>query len=156
MISLPWRWLPVMLVLGGCMAPPSQAQRVTEVARELNMAARFGRMDVALSHTAKGAREAFLERRGQWGRRLRIVDVELAGLSLSEATKAKVQVDVAWVRVDESQLRNTRVAQVWKDDGGWRLVREKRVAGDLGLFGEKVDVLRPASRDVHFPSRTIR
>jgi hypothetical protein len=46
---------------------------------------------------------------------------------------------------------------VWRDnDGAWQLTREKRLAGDIGLFGEPVEVLRPVSRDVHFQSKTIR
>jgi hypothetical protein len=59
--------------------------------------------------------------------------------------------------MDESQLRATRVAQVWRQqDGGWKLTRERRVAGDVGLFGEPVEVLHPPSPDVHFASQTIR
>ncbi len=139
------------------MAPPSQSQRVTDAARELNMATRFGRMDLALGHTAKGARDAFLERRNAWGRDVRIVDVELAGLYVESPVAATVQVEVAWVRVNEDRLRTTRLAQVWRDDeGGWQLVREQRLSGDIGLFGERVPSVERDTRDVHFPTRVIR
>lgn len=148
--------LLALSLLGGCFGPPSQAARVTDAARELNLATRFGNMDVAMGHTAKGAREAFLERRAAWGRQLRIVDVELAGLAMKDEMLATVQVDVAWVRVDEDTLRSTRVAQIWRDDGGWRLVRETRVAGDIGLFGEPVSTDHRQRPDVHYPSRSIR
>ncbi|MCA9593175.1 MAG: hypothetical protein KC776_07685 [Myxococcales bacterium] len=144
------------MTLAGCLAPPSQASRVTDAARELNLATRFGRMDIALSHTANGARDAFLDRRGQWGKHLRIVDVELAGLAMKDEHQATVQVDVAWVRVNDENLRTTRVAQVWRDDEGWQLIREQRLAGDLGLFGEPIPVTASEARDVQFPSRTIR
>jgi hypothetical protein len=150
--------LAVLLTHLGCMAPPSQAQRVTDAARELNVACRFGRMDVALGHTSPGAREQFLERRARWGREVRVLDVELAGLRMRDEYNAVLDVDVAWVRADESSMRNTRVAQSWRDgDGGWRLIREQRVAGDLGLFGEAVPE-PPAQppRDVQFPTRVIR
>jgi hypothetical protein len=144
------------LALVGCLAPPSQAQRVTESARELNLATRFGRMDMALGHTARGAQSSFLERRAEWGKNLRIVDVELSGLAMKDETHAVVQVDVQWVRVDDDTLRTTRLKQLWRDDGGWRLAREQRLAGDLGLFGEPVELSHAPQRDVQFEAKTIR
>lgn len=150
--------LALVLGLGACFAPPSQAQRVTDAARDMNIAARFGRMDIAVEHAARGARRTFLERRADWGHNLRVLDVQLSGLSLKDPHHATVDVDISWERMDESQLRQTRVAQLWRDTdkGGWQLVREKRVAGDIGLFGEDVEVLRPEHHDMYFPSKTIR
>jgi hypothetical protein len=142
--------------LGACVAPPSQAQRVTESARELNLATRFGRMDMALGRTAKGAQSSFLERRADWGKNVRILDVELSGLAMKDETHAVVQVDVEWVRSDEDTLRTTRLKQTWRDDGGWHLVREQRLAGDLGLFGEHVEMPHAPPRDVQFEAKTIR
>jgi hypothetical protein len=151
-------WLLLLLGLGGCMTPPGPAQRVTDAARELNMAARFGRMDLAIARTADGAKKHFVYRRQEWGKELRVVDFKLAGLDMSDADHAVLFVDIQWVRLREGTLRQTRVAQTWSngEEGGWRLVREKRLAGDVGLFGEPVVVLHPESHgDVHFPSRTI-
>lgn len=140
-----------------CLAPQGPASRATDAARELNLAARFGRMDVAVGRTAAGARSSFLERRAEWGKNVRVLDVELAGMAMKNPQNALFYVDVAWVRMDEGALRTTRVAQTWRDvDSGWQLVREQRVAGDLGLFGEHVESARPAHRDVQFPSKTIR
>jgi hypothetical protein len=145
------------LSIVGCMAPPGPAHRATEAARELNIAARFGRMDIAVGHTAPGARGSFLERRTEWGKNVRVVDIELASMNMKDPKNAMIYVDVAWTRMDEGSLRTTRVAQTWKDhDAGWQLVREQRVAGDMGLFGEYVEVVRTPQRDVHFPSKTIR
>ena len=142
----------------GCLAPATPAQRVTDAARELNYAARFGRMDLAAALAADGARSHFLERRSQWGRDVRVVDVQMTGLSLKEDGKtALITVDVAWTRMDEGSLRSTRLAQIWKDQpGGWKLTRERRIQGDLGLFGEHVDTVKAPSPDVHFASKTIR
>lgn len=147
-----------LATLGGCLAPPSQSQRVTDSARELNLATRFGRMDVALGHAAKGAQQSFLERRTEWGKGIRIVDVELAGLSMKDEMNATIQVDVSWVRVNDDTLRTTRLAQVWRDNGGWRLVRELRMAGDLGLFGEPLPAPpeQAGQRDVQFATKIIR
>jgi hypothetical protein len=140
-----------------CLAPQGPASRATDAARELNLAARFGRMDVAVGRTSAGARSSFLERRAEWGKNVRVLDVELAGMAMKNHENALIYVDVAWVRMDEGALRTTRVAQTWRDaDSGWQLVREQRVAGDVGLFGEYVERARPAHRDVQFPSKTIR
>jgi hypothetical protein len=151
--------LPLVLLAVGCLAPPSPSQRVTDAARDLNMAARFGRMDVAIGKTDPAARKHFVERRREWGGDIRVLDLELSGLEMPNADNATLVVDLQWMRIDEGTLRSTRVEQTWtnEDEGGWRLVRERRVGGDIGVFGERVSVLHQAPHgDVHFPSRTIR
>lgn len=152
-------WILVALALQACVAPRSPAERVTDAARDLNMAARFGRMDLAMSATAQGAREHFVSRRREWGGEVRVLDIELSGLNMPDKDRATLLVDLQWVRMREGTLRSTRVEQTWSNEerGGWKLVRERRVAGDVGLFGEQVTVLHEAPRgDVHFPTRTIR
>jgi hypothetical protein len=149
------------LLVAGCFAPPPPSQRVTEVARTVNEAARFGRMELALEHTADGAREHFAKHRETWGNLVRVLDFELSSLSMKDSENATVLVDIQWMRVDEDLLRTTRVEQTWRGaegDRGWSLVRERRVAGDIGLFGEKVARLdTPVQHgDVQFPTKTIR
>jgi len=142
--------------LGACMTPPTPAERVTDAAMELNLAARFGQLDVAVSRTARAARPDFMKRHAAWGQHIRIVDVEMASLSLPETDKAVVLVDYAWVRNTEGTMRATRVEQHWKDDGGWHLVRERRLAGDLGLLGEVAPATVTTHPDAHFATRTIQ
>lgn len=144
----------------GCVSPPP-SQRVADVAREINLAARFGRMDLALEHTATGARRHFSAHRSQWGGPVRVLDMELAGLSMQDAENAVVLVDFQWTRLDESTMHSTRIEQTWRggsEDHGWTLVRERRIAGDLGLFGERVARAEPEERhdDVQFATKTIR
>ena len=151
--------LAAMLTLPGCLQPPSPAQQLTEAARELNLASRFGRMDVAIEKTGSGMRKSFVKRRKDWGRSIRVLDVELAGMQLKDKDNATIYVDVSWMNMGQGVLQTTRVEQGWKNKikGGWQLVREKRNGGAYGLFGEKVDVAAPEPRgDVHFPSVTIR
>ncbi len=153
---------PLVWLIGGwllaCIPPQVPAQQVTEVARDMNIAARFGRMDVAMDHTAEAHQVAFLESRAAWGHEVRVMDVELAQLELKTSEAAEVLVDVAWMRMDEGLLRSTRVKQRWANPGGgWKLSGEERLSGDVGLLGESVVVLRPEGRrDVHFPTKTIR
>jgi hypothetical protein len=147
----------VALALSGCMPSQVPARQVSEVARDLNIAARFGRMDVAAEHTSETHRQRFLDSRAEWGTDVRVVDVELAELKVPDSEKAEVIVDVSWVRIDEGMLRSTRIRQDWQNPGGgWQLNGEQRIAGDFGLLGESVMILRPESRDAHFPTKTIR
>lgn len=146
------------LVVAGCLAPPGASERATDAARELNLASRFGRMDVALGLTSDGVRRTFLEHRAAWGKDVRVLDVELGSFSMTSGDHAAVEVDYSWSRSNETQLRTTRVAQDWRDaGGGFKLVRERRVAGDTGLFGEPGPVPETApSRDVQFATKVIR
>jgi hypothetical protein len=149
--------LACVVLLTACPMPPPASERATDAARELNVAARFGRIDIAAGLAAAGAREEFLRKRAQWGGNIRVVDVELGGLSMPDSDHAVFQVDYAWMRMDEDTLRSTRVAQRWTSSkGAWVLESEKRVAGDVGLFGEHVEVLRPPQRDAQFATKVIR
>ena len=149
------------LLVAGCFAPPPPSQRVADVARNVNEAARFGRMDAALEHTADGAREHFAKHRASWGNAIRVLDFELTSLSMKDSENAKVLVDIQWMRVDEDLLRTTRVEQTWRGaagDHGWSLVRERRIGGDIGLFGEHVARAEPTEQhgDVQWATKTIR
>jgi hypothetical protein len=146
----------LLTATAACLAPAPAAERATDAARELNVAARFGRMDIALSRTTGSARENFMRRRGEWGGEIRVVDVELAGMSMPDSEHAIFEVDYAWMRMSEGTLRTTRVAQHWHDTkGSWQLERERRAAGDLGLFGEAVEVVQKPPRDVQFATKII-
>jgi hypothetical protein len=146
------------LGLFACMPPQAPAQAVSDVARDFNIATRFGRMDVAMEHTAKDRQRELMDHRAAWGGEIRVLDIELAQLNLEDTALADVLVDVSWVRMNEGLLRATRIKQRWENPGGgWKLGGEERVSGDVGLLGESVIVLRPEGpRDVHFPVKTIR
>jgi hypothetical protein len=159
MLRIAWV-APVLFAATGCFAAPAPSARVADVAREVNLAARFGRMELALEHTTEAARPTFSRHRQDWGSAVRVLDLELTGLSMKDAEHATVQVDIQWMRIDEDLLHTTRVEQAWRgstDDNGWSLVRERRVAGDLGLFGERVARAEQVPHgDVQFASKTIR
>jgi hypothetical protein len=143
---------------GGCLPVGAPAQQISEVARDVNIATRFGRMDVAMEHTSETHRAEFIRSRADWGKDIRVLDVELSQLELKTPESAEVLVDVNWVRMDEGMLRSTRVKQHWQNSGDdWKIEAEERLSGDVGLLGEKVLVLKPdAPRDVHFPVKTLR
>jgi len=149
--------LTFAVVWSGCVTPSPPAERASEAARELNVSSRFGEVTGVLELTAPAMRDRFQVRRAEWGNQVRVVDVELAALTLSDAKHAAVTVDFSWTRVDEGTLRKTRVLQNWEAvDGPWLLVRERRMGGDLGLFGEPVARLETAPRpDVQFPTKVI-
>lgn len=143
-------------LLCGCLGATPPATKAADAARELNVASRFGKMDLATTNTAPAARQSFLERRRQWGGEIRILDVEMAGMQLTKPTAATIQVDFSWMRIDEGLLRTTRIEQSWSNvEGSWLLTRERRIAGDLGLFGEGIPSKPAPHKDVHFPSKTL-
>ncbi|MGC4091731.1 MAG: hypothetical protein QM756_28375 [Polyangiaceae bacterium] len=149
----------VALALTACLAPPPASERATDAARSLNVAARFGRMDVAVGLTSEAVRKSFLAHRAAWGKDVRVMDVELVGFQMPKGDRAQVEVEYAWSNVSEVQLRTTRVVQEWRDTGGgFRLVREKRSAGDFGLFGEAVPKAAEAGprRDAQFATKVIQ
>lgn len=145
------------ILLGGCFAPPPPAERAADAVRELNLAARFGRTELTSGLTSEHARKGFIARRKAWGKEVRVLDVELTGFDMPDRDRVRVEVDYAWTRMDEGRLRTTRVAQEWRDSGrGFRLVSEQRSGGDLGLFGEPVQVSESAPRrDAQFATKVI-
>jgi len=149
--------LGVAWVLAGCYAPPSVTQRVSDAARDLNLAARFGDLEGAAALAAPAVRAEFLARRALWGGEIRILDVELQGLRVDEAAaRAFVEVNVSWMRTSESALRVTRIAQVWRErDGDWLLTQEERVAGDVGVFGEPIEVPADEPQQRQFETRRL-
>ena len=131
-----------------------------EAAQELNVNARFGRMEMAAEHVAPTAKEQFFERRKAWGNRVRVADYEVAGMRLSKGQEdAEMYVKIAWYRVDEGDLHQTTVRQKWHDfKGAWKLTEESRIDGEIGLLGERIQQVVPAAqsgpRHAQFP--TIR
>ena len=116
-----------------------------EAALELNLNARFGRMEMAAEHVSTKAREGFFLRRKHGGSNVRVADYELAGLRLlSGEEEAETVVKIAWYRANEGELRLTTVKQKWHDfKGAWKLTEETRAEGDVGLLGEP----RPPASD---------
>ena len=141
----------------GCMTTPTA--RLNDAARDLNNAARFGRMDIAIESTASTARDAFLIRRTQWGGEIRVLDSNVLSARIQDSGDAKVTVAYDWLRTAESELRTTTIEQIWKTEGptGWLLYEESRIGGDHGLWGEAVVELKPEAAPVtHFPTKRIQ
>ena len=151
--------LLLLAMATGCIRPPGPAEEAGDAAREFNATARFGDLGAVIAMASTSLREDLATRHSEWGKDVRVVDMELTGITMEGREHANIVVDFSWTRLNEGTLKTTRVLQVWKNDtGDWLLTREKRVAGDVGLFGEPVASLEPAEphRDVHFETRVIR
>jgi hypothetical protein len=135
----------------------SSAARAQEAAQELNLNARFGRLELVMERVAAKEREQFLQTHRTWGGGIRVADSELSGFHMTSDSDAEVSVKVAWYRPDEGDLHVTVLRQKYHDHkGDWMLVAEERLDGEVGLLGEPVvmqapDTPRPRSQ---FP--TIR
>lgn len=150
--------LALSLLLPACpVSHQSGPARAQEAASELNVNARFGRMELAAERVAPKARDAFFQRRRGWGGKIRIADYEMAGMKMRGDDDAEMFVRVAWYRVDEGDLRLTTLRQKWHDfKGDWKLVEEARIDGDVGLLGEPIVTVTPPGGPRHAQFPTIR
>jgi hypothetical protein len=133
------------LVLAACAGiPGSPGAKFQEASQELNLNARFGRVEMAIDRVAPKEREEWARRHRSWGGRVRIADSETSGTRLVSDFEAESIVKVAWYRPDEQELRSTTIKQKWKSDssGDWKLVAEMRIEGDFGLLGD-VEIVPP-------------
>jgi PBP1b-binding outer membrane lipoprotein LpoB len=148
--------LTFALLLAGCFTGVAPLQRVSDAVRETNSSTRFGQVEVAIRHVDASARPDFLSRRSQWGQSIRVLEIETAGITIVDEEHATVVVDISWSSVTDSMLRVTQVHQEWENKKlGWVLMRERRLSGESGLFGEVMTQLEPPHPDVHRPSRTL-
>jgi hypothetical protein len=133
---------------------PAMAQ---EAALELNLNARFGRMELAAERVSPKARDQFFDRRRAWGGSVRIADYDMTGLKMKGEDDAETFVKIAWYRANEGDLRVTTLKQKWHSDakGDWKLTEEQRLDGDLGLLGEPpvpVTAVTEAPKRSQFPT----
>lgn len=144
------------LGLSSCFSGISPLQRISDASREANLATRFGQVEVAMRHVDGSARPEFLARRAQWGKQIRVLEIETAGINIIDEEHSTVVIDVSWSSLEDSLLRTTQVIQNWDNKkAGWVLTRERRLSGEVGLFGEAMTQLMPPHPDVHRPSRTL-
>jgi hypothetical protein len=143
--------LAALAALGAaCLAPPSAAQRLSDAAIDMNTATRFGRMDIAMDYVSAQGKDAFTAAHSQWGKRIRIVDVEFSGVTVKERDEADVNVTIVWQFVDDPVMRESKLVQHWKDTRGtWSILREHTEEPD-GLLGrqappQRLSVLPPAT-----------
>lgn len=140
------------LAAAGCFTPATPEARVLEVAQEVKMATRFGHVEVALEHVAPAARESYVTRHAVWASDLRIVDVELVGLTVEDRAHADVELAVHWQANDEAVVRTTNVRQRFRDEGGaWLLESETHARGDAELFA-RVERAARRAREVSGPA----
>lgn len=127
----------VGLGLSGCgLAPVTPTAKLAEAAYDLNEAARFGRMDVALEHVKDTVREDFSRKHARWGKAVRIVDYEVASVVVRKDGDADVTLTINWQRPDETSMRSTELSQRWSSPRGtWWLMTEEERGGDPGLLG---------------------
>jgi hypothetical protein len=152
------------LFLGASACAPSSAQRLAESANNLNMAARFGRMDMAAELVVAKSSDDFTKRHAGWGQSVRLVDIEINSMHSVDSDNADVTVSVSWIGPDDTTLRLTELKQRWHDARGtWKLVSEERLGGEYGLFGDVAPRSAPeaqpdkaaASREAQFRTRVL-
>jgi hypothetical protein len=135
------------LSAGACVTPPGPVAKAREAAQEFNLDARFGRNETTIERVALSARQSYAEHHRAWGGRVRVADIEMTGIHARSDHDVEVLVHVSWYRVDQQELLATTLRQTWHEAGGWQLLAEERVDGDIGLLGENVVFLAPPPED---------
>lgn len=151
-LALPWAAMRTYLsaaavtLLAACGAIPSSGAKLQEASQELNVNARFGRMEMAVQYVSAKEREEWARHHKWWGGKIRIADSEMAGTRIITDGEADVSVKVAWYRPDEQELHVSVIKQKWKDvNGEWKLVAEALLEGDPGLLGDAPPVAPAAA-----------
>ncbi len=128
----------VALASAGCIAPVGPMERLNNSAYELNTATRFGRFDVALGLVERRVQPEFVRRHAGWGKRVRIVDLEVQSVMMTTPGQAEVKLEVSWHRLDSTTIRVSLINQRWKQgESAWLLEQERRESGDAGIFGRR-------------------
>jgi len=125
------------LPLGGtaCVPPKTPIERLTDAAYELNVATRFGRLDVAIPYVAPDVQPEFARNHAHWMRQIRVVDMDLVGITPLAGDAVAVDVVISWHPLDETMIRQSQISQRWVlEEDDWRLTEERRSGGDPGLF----------------------
>lgn len=128
--------VPLALSASACVTTPNTRAKLDDAVQETNVAARFGRGDIAVERVHASARAKFLEHHRRWGGDVRIVDVELGAIERMTGQEAVVLVSFGWFRPDEGRLRTTVLRQTWRTvaESGWWLFEEDQASGDVGLL----------------------
>jgi hypothetical protein len=142
--------LVLALAAAGCgFGPQSSSAKLTENAYEMNVAARFGRMDVAIEFLHPEAVAKYTASHAEWGKRVRVVDLDFAGMRIVKHGEARVDVQVMWQRIDGLELRTTNLTQTWKEkDGRWLVAKEETTGGDGGLLIDPPDPKKDPKKGV--------
>jgi hypothetical protein len=133
------RWLAPLaaslLALSACVPPLTPMQRLTDSAYDLNLATRFGRMDIALPYVSAEAQPQFVRHHAAWGNSVRVVDLDLVGIRAMGEDAVVVDLVVTWHPINDMMIRQSQISQRWKlERDDWRMVEEQRAGGDPGLF----------------------
>ncbi len=143
----------------GCGGQHTSLSRAQESATELNTNARFGRLQLASEYVSPKEKKGFFERHASWGNHIRVLDTEMLAMDVvpdgpkseKKGDTVVVTVKVAWTFMDDQDLRVSLVSQKWKENGeAWHMIKEERVEGDPGLFGDKVIVVSPEQHSKQF------
>ena len=147
-----------LLASSACITAPRGVAKAQETLNDFNLHSRFGRIEVAAEDVTPGARAEFIQHRAGWGSKVRIADSEVIGIQVvnKDKTEVRANVRIAWYRANEGELHVTVLRQAWKDfKGDWKLIREERGDGDIGLIGESMERVAAEgepSRRAQFPT----
>lgn len=127
--------IPLIAVAACSAASPI---RLEDQVTSFHDALRWGRLPVAEQSVHPSLRERFARRHANWGRSVRIVDLELEAVRFNGLV-GTVRTRYTWTRMDEVDTRETVIETRWHPgiDTQWVCDDERIVSGDPTLFATR-------------------
>lgn len=134
---LAWVAFSLAIACAGCfMNNLKPKRRLHDAVFAMNDAARWGRLDLAVTHVSPAYRQRFLETHEHWEEALEVADMELTHLEMAPDGKTAVsKVAFRWYRLRQMELKETVVEQRWTlETSPLVMIEEKVSSGNADLL----------------------
>jgi hypothetical protein len=124
-------------------------KKVSDAVQSLNEQARWGRVNDASLLVQPDYRDAFIDRRRNWGDGVQLADIEVLNIKLaSDSEHASATVSYSWYAMNDMTLHVTTLNQAWTArKSSFALESETVTQGDPGLFSPpKPNAEKPADK----------
>jgi hypothetical protein len=132
-----WTVCLALAPLSACLlANVGADKKVSDAVQSLNEQARWGRVNDAALLVQPDYRDAFIDRRRNWGNGVQLADIEVLNIQLaSDSEHASATVSYSWYAMTDMTLHVTTLHQAWTSrKRGFALASETVTQGDPGLF----------------------
>ena len=115
----------------GCGATEGSSDRLRKAVIDLNEGVRWGRVEEILPRVDPPSHGDFLANHDGFGKDIKVTNYEITSTMLTPDGKAaNIGVKIEWYRVNEMEVHETVLVQIWEERGrDWLLIAEEYRAG---------------------------